>query len=87
MGTMKNALVTAINWHEMILVFEARPIVIKVMGIAKLWPHLGSSLKRKKAGPSQNKSHAIPIIRMPLPAVSTLSKSIFKVPTIIITWP
>ena len=82
MGTMKNALVTATNWHEMILVFEARPAVIKVKGIAKLWPHLGSSLKRKKAGPSQNKSHAIPRIRIPLPAVITLSTSIFKDPTI-----
>ena len=79
---MKNALMTATNWHEMILVFEARPTVIKVMGIAKLWPHLESSWKRKKAGPSQNKSHAIPRIRMPFPAVIILSISNFKYHTI-----
>jgi len=74
-GTIKNADMTAVNWHEIFLKWKANPTVMKMMGSAKLCPHLGSSLNRKKAGPIQNISHKIPWIRIPLFEVITLSAS------------
>ena len=48
-GIVRYEDIAAISWHKFLLIFEDNPTMMNNIGIAKLWPHRGSSWKSKNA--------------------------------------